>query len=135
MKAIQKSLLIPVNSKGEILIQDRRNFIKPDWGFFGGSIKEGETPIEAVIRETEEELGLKLSEDDIIPMGASSTFWRDNIEHIRHLFLYKTDQKKFTDLEADGAYWLSFDEARKRLEIEDRFDEIEGKINTFLRED
>lgn len=32
-----------------------------EWGFFGGSIEEGETPEQTVIRETEEELSFRLT--------------------------------------------------------------------------
>ena len=108
----QRALFITVNSKGEILIQDRRNYKKPEWGFFGGSIEKSETPLEAVLRETKEELGLDISENDIVPMGTLSTFWRENKEQLRHLFLYRTDQNNFTDYEAKGAHWLSFEVAR-----------------------
>jgi len=131
-KSIEKSLLIPVNSQGQILIQDRLGFVKPAWGFFGESIEEGETPLEAVIRETKEELDIDITKNDIIPMGTSSAFWKKGEKQIRHLFLYKTDQKKFTDYEANGAHWLSFDEARKKLEIQDRPDEIVDKIKKLI---
>jgi mutator protein MutT len=45
-----------------ILIQDRRNIRKfvEDWGFFGGGMNPGESPDEAVVRETREELGYEL---------------------------------------------------------------------------
>ncbi len=47
-----------------ILIQDRRDISKlgEEWGFFGGSIEQGESPEQAVVRETKEELGYKLSD-------------------------------------------------------------------------
>ena len=34
----RKALIVPVNSKRQILIQDRRGYKKPDWGYFGGGI-------------------------------------------------------------------------------------------------
>ncbi|HLA25570.1 MAG TPA: hypothetical protein VJ028_00210 [Patescibacteria group bacterium] len=35
----RKALIVPVNSKRQILIQDRRGYKKPDWGYFGGGIE------------------------------------------------------------------------------------------------
>ncbi|MCA9385982.1 NUDIX domain-containing protein, partial [Candidatus Dojkabacteria bacterium] len=57
---------IPYNHNYELLIQDRRGHKPPPWGFFGGGIEEGESPLEAVIRETEEELTYSLTEKDIV---------------------------------------------------------------------
>jgi len=52
----QKTLIIPVNSQGEIFGQDRTDYKPPPWGFFGGSIETGETHLEAILHETKEEL-------------------------------------------------------------------------------
>jgi 8-oxo-dGTP diphosphatase len=45
-------------------LQDRKGVSKvgEEWGFFGGEIKENETPEEAVLRETKEELNFDLKE-------------------------------------------------------------------------
>jgi len=55
--------LIPVNKEGKILFQHRTKDAPTypnQWGFFGGSIEEGESPESAVAREAKEELGLIL---------------------------------------------------------------------------
>lgn len=124
---VKKALLLPLNSKDELLIQDRRGFKKPDWGFFGGGIEEGETPLEAVIRESKEELTIDLQESDLIYLGTSITDW-DGVHMIRYLYLYPTEQAEFDVREGKGGHWFSFDEVRKRLEDPDRFDEIVGRI-------
>jgi len=48
----------------KILVQDRRNRSKwgEEYGFFGGSIEVGETPEQAVVRETKEELSYDLKD-------------------------------------------------------------------------
>lgn len=48
----------------KILIQDRRDMSKlgEEWGFFGGRIEQGESPEQAVVRETKEELTYDLKE-------------------------------------------------------------------------
>lgn len=46
------------------MLQDRRDISKwgEEWGFFSGAVESGETPEQAVIRETQEELTYKLSD-------------------------------------------------------------------------
>ncbi len=60
--------LVLLNNKGEILLQKRASTkeIEPNkWSWHGGHVIAGETNIEAIIRETKEELGITLSEDQI----------------------------------------------------------------------
>lgn len=54
------------NSKGEFLMQKRVESKGGDWGVTGGHPKAGETPIEGIITEVKEELGLDFSKDDFI---------------------------------------------------------------------
>ena len=54
------------NSKGEFLMQKRVEAKGGDWGVTGGHPKVGETPIEGIITEVKEELGLDFSKDDFI---------------------------------------------------------------------
>ena len=56
------------NNEGKILFQLRdENGRNPNkWGIFGGGIKKGEEPINALIREIKEELGIKISKLDIL---------------------------------------------------------------------
>lgn len=60
--------LILLNNKGEILLQKRASTkeIEPNkWAWHGGHVIAGETNIEAIMRETKEELGIILSKDQI----------------------------------------------------------------------
>ena len=60
--------LILLNDKGEILLQKRSSTkeIEPDkWAWHGGHVIAGETSIEAIIRETKEELGIALTKNQI----------------------------------------------------------------------
>ena len=54
------------NSKGEFLMQKRVESKGGDWGVTGGHPKSGETPIEGIITEVKEELGLDLSNEKFI---------------------------------------------------------------------
>ena len=54
------------NTKGEFLMQKRTINKGGDWGVTGGHPKTGQTPIEGIITEVYEELGLLFSKDDFI---------------------------------------------------------------------
>ena len=54
------------NSKGEFLMQKRVESKGGDWGVTGGHPKSGETPIEGIITEVKEELGLDFSNENFI---------------------------------------------------------------------
>ena len=54
------------NSEGKFLMQKRVESKGGDWGVTGGHPKAGETPIEGIITEVKEELGLVFSKDDFI---------------------------------------------------------------------
>lgn len=126
---VQKALLLPINSKRQLFIQDRRGHKKPDWGYFGGGIEAGETPLQAVLRETKEELCLDLEENDLLYLGTSATDW-DGSSIMRYLYLYFTDQVAFDVREGKGGVWLSFNEVRELMDDKDRFDEVVSMIDT-----
>lgn len=119
----RRALIVPVNSKQQIFIQDGRGFKKPDWGYFGGEIEQGETPLEAVIRESEEKLDIRIKPEELKYMGISTTLWNDR-KIIRYMHLYPTEQESFNVLDGKGGHWMSFEEARERLDDKDGFDEI-----------
>ncbi|TIC86597.1 NUDIX domain-containing protein [Nocardioides sp. GY 10127] len=57
-----------VDPRGWLLLQERDEHprIDPDcWGLPGGHMEPGETPLEAAVRELEEETGLVLSPDEL----------------------------------------------------------------------
>lgn len=60
--------VVIINENNEILLQKRSRFkrVKPNvWGICGGKIDYGETPIDAGVRETLEEIGVKLDKDEL----------------------------------------------------------------------
>lgn len=123
----RKALIVPINSKHHIFIQDRRGHKKPDWGYFGGEIEAGETPTQAVIRETKEELQIDVRANELKYLGTSITLWNER-KIIRYMFLYPTNQEKFDVLEGKGGHWLIFAEVREKLDDKDRFDDIANRI-------
>ncbi len=59
------------NAAGEILLQERTDNGK--WSILGGSVDSGMTFIETAIREIEEESGLIIKPEDLIPFAALSS--------------------------------------------------------------
>lgn len=127
----RKALIVPINSKRQIFIQDRRGHKKPDWGYFGGEIEQNETPLEAVIRESKEELDVDIKPNELNYLGISTTLWND-YKIIRYMHLYSTEQETFNVLEGKGGHWLTYKEVRERLDDKDRFDEIVERIEKVL---
>ena len=58
------------NSTGEFLMQKRAKSKGGDWGVTGGHPKSGETPIEGIITEVKEELGVDISDNEIIEFNS-----------------------------------------------------------------
>ena len=50
-----------ITCNGRILLEKRRDC--DIWGLVGGGVKKHETPLQAIVRETHEELGLRISPD------------------------------------------------------------------------
>lgn len=60
--------VVIINENGEILLQKRSRFkiANPSkWGICGGKVDLGETPLEAGIRETLEEIGILLNKEEL----------------------------------------------------------------------
>lgn len=61
-----------INEKGELLLQKRSASKKQapnKWALCAGHIDAGETPENSIVREIEEEIGLKVTIDDLEPIG------------------------------------------------------------------
>ncbi len=54
------------NSRGEFLMQKRTPNKGGDWGITGGHPKFGETPLQGMVTEIKEELGLNIDEKSLI---------------------------------------------------------------------
>ena len=104
-----------INNRGEILLQKRaktkKNF--PDlWDMpSAGHVEAGENPIVGAIRETEEELGLKTTENDYLYVGE---FIADISWELAQIYLLKTD-KEISDMklqieEVAEVKWVSLEE-------------------------
>ena len=66
---IAVSIIYIENSEGKFLIQKTSESKGGNYSSTGGHINHNENPKDAVIRETKEELGLDISNDNIIDLG------------------------------------------------------------------
>lgn len=90
--------IIVINSDGHILILKRapESYFAPDkWGYPGGKIEEGETSLEAAVRETQEETQLRVR--NVKSLGvfneAVAAFYSDSFDGKVEIDFEHTDWK------------------------------------------
>lgn len=102
---------IIINSENKILVSKRAAHKKHPlvWECNGGSIKTGETSLQGMLREIEEELGLKFTAED-------ATFLKEikSTHDFKDLWVFRKDAKieeiTFPDGEAIEAKWVTMEE-------------------------
>ena len=105
---------IIINSKNEILITKRSATKKKEplkWELTGGGVKAGETSLQGILRETKEEIGLKLEPEEAIFL---KEIRKDEIPaDFKDLWLFKKDvnieEMKFADGEVTEAKWVTIE--------------------------
>lgn len=96
-----------------VLLQkrDSKAPVNPNkWGFFGGTNENAESPQECLIREWQEELGIKIDAKDLIPLR---DYLNDDYDTWRYVFFVKSNLKKSEMILGEGADfdWVLLDEA------------------------
>jgi ADP-ribose pyrophosphatase YjhB (NUDIX family) len=69
---MQKTTLLYLHKRAEdqiLLAMKKRRFGEGKWNGVGGKLVEGETIKQALVRETFEEIGVKINEDDLIQVA------------------------------------------------------------------
>ena len=117
------------NSKGEFLMQKRVASKGGDWGVTGGHPKSGETPIEGMITEVKEELGLEFSKEDFTEYDSGC----DGKDCYKMYFVNKDidiNDIVIQEEELTEVKWFSMDELK---EMVDKKELNEDQIACFIK--
>lgn len=114
----RKVAAIVFYKNNKIILQERGSHSKfgEEWGFFGGGLEKGETPEQAVIRETKEELGIDISNKKVEFLGVSRGRLKEyNAEAEVNLFLSPLDfpQSFLKQNEGRSMKMFTIDEVKK----------------------
>ena len=123
---VKRVKILIVNSNNEILLGYSHN----DYQFPGGHVEEGETLLQTVKREVEEETGIVLDISSIEPFARALGYYKNWPEEGKNrkieIYYYeiKTDEKpnldntSYTEHEKDGNFelrYISLDDVEKEL--------------------
>ena len=100
------------NSKGEFLIQKRVARKGGKWATTAGHPKSGETSLEGLITEVEEEIGIDIRNDNPILFNT----WNVNDQFFDIYYLKKDidlKQIKIQPTEVDGVKWASIEQIKQ----------------------
>jgi 8-oxo-dGTP diphosphatase len=90
----------------------------------GGTVEEGETPVQAAVRETLEEVGLIIKPEDAIPLGAIHFSFEDKPDWERtvHIFVAERWQGEPVETEEMAPQWFTLEEIPyEKMWIDDQY--------------
>ena len=100
----------------KILLQQRPDHWRTYPGYqceFGGHIENGETPVDAIVRELNEELGAIVNSKDLVSLGAISEAMTDHSEII-YVFFWRDKENSMTGCyEGSANYYKNVNDALK----------------------
>lgn len=88
---------------------------KTKYGFPGGKVEDGETPEQAVIRETIEELGVEPI--DIVPKGMYSALTPEGRKIDMYVFTGSVSGDIGSNAEIAELHWLTYQQMSENLDI------------------
>ncbi len=111
------------NSKGEFLIQKRSVQKHGKYGSTGGHAKTGETSIQAMMTEINEEIGLNINEDELNLVYSG----RDDIDKVFFDLYYikkdfSTDSLTLQEEEVESVKWMTVDEIKQLISTNEFLD-------------
>ena len=122
-------MVVIMNPKGEFLMQKRSEQKGGDWGVTGGHPKSGETPLEGIITEVKEELGLDFSKENFILYDSGC----DGKDCYKMYYINKDlDIKdiKIQEEELSEVKWFSMEKLRHMVQTKEL---NENQISCFVK--
>jgi ADP-ribose pyrophosphatase YjhB (NUDIX family) len=101
------------NNQTEILNVLAKN--KTKYGFPGGKLEENESPLEAVIRETQEELGV--TPTDLVQVGVYDALTPEGRGIKMYVFVGKVSDEITPMNEIAELHWLTYSQMNESLEL------------------
>ena len=106
-----------VNENGQLLIQQRslKDDNKPgSWSITGGAVDSGETSLDAAVRESFEELGIKICKDNIVYIGTE----RRQRKFFEYYFISLNEKDiifNIDKLEVEEIKWITLEEYENNI--------------------
>ena len=117
--------VFPINDKGEVLLQKRAatKKLNPNmWGSCAGHVDSGEGLEESALRELEEEIGLKLSIDDLHVLDEKQVTKSERNSHLTKVYYvyYNGNDFKIQTEELSEVKWFNIDDIIKMIKDNDK---------------
>lgn len=122
-------MVVIKNSNGDFLMQKRVKEKGGDWGVTGGHPKAGETPLEGIITEVKEELGLDFSQENFIEYDSGC----DGKDCYKMYFVNKDVELEDIIIQEDElseVRWFSMTELKHMVETKEL---NENQISCFVK--
>lgn len=120
------------NSDGNFLMQKRVESKGGDWGVTGGHPKHGETPEQGIITEVKEELGIDISNQDIIEFERGCDGKDCYIMYYTKMDL-NIEKLDIQLEELSEVRWFSIDELQKMVEMSELNNDQEEFFNKCVK--
>ena len=113
-----------INDKKQVLLQKRaatKRFNPNKWGLWAGHVDSGERIDDTALREVEEEIGLKLSIEDLNVLVKMEVKKRESNSHLTRIYYVVCNDEKFKvqTEELSVVKWFNIDEVISMIKNND----------------
>ena len=111
MKEYETTLLLCRKDTKVLLACKKRGFGEGKWNGVGGKLNPGETPEQAMLRETHEEIMITPTEYDQVGIMEFDEYVKDEMAHLKfHLYVATAWEGEPTETEEMNPKWFEIDE-------------------------